>query len=393
MSTSISAFLSPGHMNYLVVGLLVYLFVDFIFHPMKMNSSDAWLFILLIMMFLTSYRHINTFKLSSILYTTLYFVGFIRFGQFLSLSTLTIEKVSKFLVFILYLYFYVLVIQQFCLLTGLPVINYTFGYAAEQQLRTNSLATEPSMAGIIVFMLMYFYIRCIEIGAGVKCTVKMLYRTNKSLLFMFLYAMITMGSTTALFMLILLFIKLVSFRSGLKMIPLAILVVLTIRFVSPISFERFEKNIVAISTLDPVIINETDHSGAFRIIPPLVYCKEIDFFSVDNFFGFCRDYDKILFRKYLWDGSDVDINYGGIFPSFILYYGLVSFIVLLFIYKKKCIDKIFSIDTLIFIQMAVLGGLNTQSWAMAVLFFMLMKYLNRHKNRVPCCQGRKLITI
>lgn len=97
--------------------------------------------------------HPESMRWSTVLYSWMFGLTFIAYKQLLQLNYFTIEPYLKLLKALLLAYFAVLLIQQFCVLTGLPVFNVS-NYSPAEPWKLNSLAAEPSHSARIVALLM-----------------------------------------------------------------------------------------------------------------------------------------------------------------------------------------------------------------------------------------------
>lgn len=372
-STSFSVFLTANHMNLLTVGLMFFMIWLFFTKHFQLQKFDTIYIILLILMTLVSIGKPG-FKFSSFVFTGMFFVCFIYIRNLIQSDALSPVEFRKVLRLLVKLYFIVLVIQQICVITGLPVFNFTFGDIRAGTLKLNSLATEASAAGSQVAILCYFYIILTEVIKG-RAFKLLDYKEDRNMWYMALYTLLTLGSTTALFFLVLLLIRVTSIKSVLWVIPLFIVGAFAASQLSPKAYDRSVSFVNAFFTGDVDVVNETDHSAAYRVVPLMAYHKQADIFSEGFWFGEGRGASRKYFPQLIDSVTEkLDSDYGGQYPTFIITYGFISFFLLMCIYFRECITKIWSIDFFLFIQTIVLSGWNQAGWITGVMFFMAIKY-------------------
>ena len=96
-----------------------------------------------------SLSHPETMRWSTVFYSIMFGLTFIAYKQLLRQKHFSILNYFKILKLLIYAYFIVLLIQQFCVLTGLPIFNLS-NYDVTQPWKLNSLAAEPSHSARIV---------------------------------------------------------------------------------------------------------------------------------------------------------------------------------------------------------------------------------------------------
>lgn len=375
-STSFSVFLTANHMNLLAVGFMFIMIWLFFTKYFQLQKFDAVYVILLLLMALVSMGK-PSFKLSSFVFTGMFFVCFIYIRNLIQSNALSPVEFRKVIRLLVKLYFIVLVIQQICVVVGLPIFNFTFGDIHAGSLKLNSLATEASAAGSQVALLCYFYIILTEVIQGRSFKLSD-YKQDRKLWYMALYTLLTLGSTTALLFLVLLLIRITSIKSIFWMIPLFIIGSFAASYLSPKAFNRSIAFTNAFLTGDADVVNEVDHSAAYRVVPLMSYHKQVDLFSDKFWLGEGRGASRKYFPQLIDAITEkMDSDYGGHYPTFIITYGFLSFFLLMCIYFRECITKIWSIDFFLFIQVIVLSGWNQMGWLTGVMLFMAIKYYKR----------------
>ena len=366
--------LSKGNMNMLLVSAMC-LSPYFMFrYPIVVGKIDFPLVILgLIMITFPMLLHPETLRWSTILYSCLFFIYFMSYVRVLYNSDYKIEAFNKILKLLICAYCIVLMIQQFCVLTGLPIFNVS-NYSSLTPWKLNSLTSEPSHSGRIVPILMYFYILSQEVCLKGKYILKERYKEDKWVWMAFLWTVLTMGSATAFIFLLIILLKL---YHSVNKISLAILV---LPFVAAVTFLFFpmkgdEKKgninraidfITAVMTLDETKIIKADGSGAHRVVQSLRGAKFVGLTTIDDWMGHGVDADARLIPN--WQSSYLSGG-AGAFYLWVNFGFLVIALWWVFSLSMCFIKSDPWVSTFIwFIAVFILGGLNNQIlWLVIVL--------------------------
>lgn len=300
-------------------------------------------------------------KMSSILYTVLFFITFAVYYNLVWIRhVFDIDTAFDLIKGCIYAYAGCFVLQQLFVLAGIrvfaPLNLGPVGYYSVTHL--NSLAIEPSHAARILTVLLYAYIKCIEYSTGRPPKLKELFTAYRYPLFAGLYTMVFMGSGTAfvgLGILSLYFVK-------KQYIPLLITVACVFYNVSfSIDYEPLNR---AIDTLNAAMTGYTqevvkaDHSASSRVNIILDTFTKVDLSSMET-----------------WIGHGVGSYNETNSVSAIFDYGMVSYILKLCFFFGCCFTSIFSLETIMFI---LLFGLNIGNIAygwFALMILTTVKYL------------------
>ena len=145
--------------------------------------------------------------------------------------------------------FIVLVIQQICVLTGLPILNVS-NYNPETPWKLNSLMSEPEHSGRMMAILMYSYLTIKENVTRKVLILKEEWRDDKGVWIAFLWSMITMMSAGAyLFLLIVLF-KFFNRKTLFSLLILLSIIIVIVRIFEIDSFMRTYRLAVATFSFD-----------------------------------------------------------------------------------------------------------------------------------------------
>lgn len=326
-----------------------------------LSKAFIWGGIYLLVILISIIYNSDSFRLSTVGYKMAFVIMFIMYYDLIySNRALTLNDYIKVLKTLILAYFICLVAQQLAIILGvryLPIINLM--YYLNRGIGSNSLALEPSHAARILTVLMLVLLRMYEakFGRG-KLTLSKLYKENKWILLGFLWSMVTMGSGTAfvgLTFLSLYFIK----KQTLLLLLLGFWVFyLSIPYIDYLPFNRAKLVFEASLTLDQEAVKDADASAATRIIPLINTITELDFTEKETWFGKGIDVNvtKITYSK--------EQRIGGIND-----YGIICYIISLIFVFVCCINRIWSLETLIFIFLLAAGiGNIAYNWGILMLF-------------------------
>jgi hypothetical protein len=370
MSTSIQFFLDDRQMNYLLIVVMT-LSPLVIFNIGKTQKSDLLGLLLLCTMFLCTYLfHPGSFRASTIIYSALFIFTFIAYNRVLLTNRFSPNHYLKLLRWLLYAYFFMLIVQQLCVLIGINPIN-TSVIAFEDKWKLSSLAAEPSHASRFVLLFMFSFISVKSYMLKRKYILKVDGKKDKYVWFVFFWVMLTSGSGTAIILLPIVLFQVLNIRNFIPLFLFILGVSFLINIEENKAASRSFDTILATLTLDEDKIIEADHSAALRIVPIMMSLKLIDLTDSDTWFGHGIDYIKATF--YLKFPGVPEGTSGGGMPTFIVEYGLLSF-VLFAILSFQMIDFKNGWNALIFIIIVLAGTMNSQiTWA-AIIFLSTNKY-------------------
>lgn len=308
----------------------------------------------------------DSFRASTVIYSWLFFLYFIVFTRVLLGSDYSKERFLNLLKYLLYAYTITLIIQQLCVLLGLPIFNEA-AYNPLEPWKLNSLAPEPSHTARIISLILLLYVKGFVSLVGttsLKQTYKLI---DKSVLICYLYCIITMGSGTGFVFLALVILDFLPKRNILSFGILAALVLSLIYYVFK-DVPAFERSFNFISML--IHYNEDelisgDLSAAIRIVPTVHGFQAIDFFSLEGIFGHGIDADGGLTPL-----PSVDCGAG----SFAITYNyglLISIIFWVFSYKICSLKGDTIMSAIIWLLLVFFyGGINNPIlWMTLILIF------------------------
>lgn len=365
--------LGSGARNMLLIAAMAVSPIIFVLYPVFTRKIDI---ALLAFLFLTIacplLNHPLTMRWSTALYTGMFGLYTMALYRLYLFSEITPSDFAKFLKAFIYTYFVVLLIQQFCVLTGLPIFNVS-NYNVLEPWKLNSLMSEPEHSGRMIALLMYSYLTMREIEAKQSYTFEESWAKEKYVWIVFLYSMLTMVSAGAY---VFLLIVLSKFLTKRMILYLSIIICIMVTFVNSDTFMRTYKLAVATLTFDINQIYRADQSGALRFVPSILCLQHINIWSWDGWFGEGIDYVSTFISNYL-PGVEKGYVGGGLF-QYAVDYGLIPFLIFTIFSFRMCYDRNNKISSIAFWLFSILlTGINLQlSWSTLILL-MLDKQIHK----------------
>ena len=378
--TSPAFALDSSNMNILLIGVML-ISPIILFISIRSISVEDILLILFILSIIFSplINHPETMRWSTVIYSCMFIISFITYKHLLYKDIFRIENFEKLIRYLIYAYTLVLIIQQICVLLGLPIFNLS-NYSPAEPWKLNSLTSEPSHSARIVGLLMYCYIVIKEIMLNRKYNLKNDLKVDKWIWFSFFWTMITMGSGTAFLFIFLVLSVFLSFRNLIILLLVFIILIGAITFFEITAFDRTWKVFLATLTLDTNKIIAADPSASVRIVPFIIISQLVDFTTFNDWFGYGVDYVKSIFSTNVRIGGLPEGWTGGGMFQVWLDYGLLSFLLFVYFtfsatYLKDSIVSVFFWFLLVFMY-----GVNSQIvWVTIVLLFTLNYFKQQYK--------------
>lgn len=351
--------LGDRNMNMLLFGAMGVSPLIFLWQPIFVCKIDIPLvFLCLSMICFPVLFHPETVRWSTMLYSCMFCIYFMAFVRLLHTSHFINEDFLYLLKGLLYAYCIVLMIQQFCVLTGLPIFNVS-NYSPLEPWKLNSLAAEPSHSARIISILMLFYIQTKERILGESYVWRKHFKDDRMVWFAFLWSVLTMGSATVFIFLLIIVLKLFPRLKNPQSVVAIVLVFCAVALLGDgnknlaraIDFTR------AVVTLDERQVIKADGSGAHRIVQSFRGAKFVNLKDRDDWLGHGVDADQRLVPNFqpslpgsagmffLW------VNYG--FLVCLLWWGFSFYVV----FQKETPWISFLIW---FLTVLIMGGLNNQ---------------------------------
>lgn len=366
VSVTLTAFLDEETMlNWLVIATISCSPVLLVaFQKPTKYEGPFWVFIFLFLTIVIMY-HMDTVRWTTILFSIAFIIFFISFARVTitkSPSPLFFQNILKLLI---YSYCIVLIIQQTCVLLGLPIFNVS-AYNIIEPWKLNSLMSEPSHSARVLPILMYIYISIKEVSEGKK-TIRESFKEDKPLWIAFVYACITMLSATAYIFMFIVFAKFLNKNTVVRTV-LFVIILLTLvsNVIENKAFQRTYDVVVATMTFNEDKIIEADGSGSYRIVPFFRGAKAIGASSFCDYFGHGIDADMRDIEPL--PGTDK-----GCAGPFAIWYNYGSILQLLYWFAtlKVCYIKKDKVSLLVwFLCVFTYGGMNNQIvWLSMILLY------------------------
>lgn len=280
---------------------------------------------------------------------------------------------------LLYAYIIVLIIQQILSLAGITVLPFLNMEMHSNPLKCQSLSLEPSHSARIMGVAFYAFLKVSEWRDGVPVSLNSLWKKNRMLLIGFLYAMLSIQSGTAIFILLILSLYFFHWK---YVVPFAAVFILLPWIQSIIQSEQLDRVIAvleATSTGDVEAVVAADHSASYRVLP-MLNMFYLDFSDIHTWVGYGVDTAKDIYFA-TFDSRQM-IGNG------IMDYGMISYLLSLTFVFTCCIRPFLSLPTLMFF-MGVGGGTNNIAYTWGILMiFTCVSYFYLQSNKNPQKQPR-----
>lgn len=387
--TAVAVFSGTDQRNYLVILIIAIVPILLMMQFPFLRTTEWPIYAFALSLLLTVLLHRDIFRPTTLIYSYLFIFTFIFLIRLLHQNQFKRDSYKSLLKYLIYAYAIVLVIQQLCVLVGLPVINQIV-FDLTSKFKLNALSPEPSYSAVVLPLLMLSYMRLQELKLGRKYNFVKDSGKDGLLWIAFAYPMITMGSGTAFIALILIVFYLMDFSNwklaiiGVTIFGLAITLLDFFRIEAYVRALNFLK---VVFTFDPYLIIITDHSASFRVVPSILYLKMFDITSLNTWFGYGIDFNISYFPEII-PGLEDETGAGGIFPTFVMNFGVISAIALLIMIRKFCLRHWWSIETLFWIVLVSVWGLNNQfAWAALFLLASNKYFFDQNKSERQTSQS------
>lgn len=294
LAVSLSFALGEGNRNLLLIGAMSISPIFLLRYPIIILKIDVPLIsICFTMIVLPILLHPDTMRWSTVLYSCMFCLYFMAYVRVLYHSFFTINDFLQLLKGLLFAYCIVLLIQQFCVLTGLPIFNVS-NYTPLHPWKLNSLTAEPSHSARIIPIIMYVYLLSREFLLGRSYKLKKDFLEDKWVWISFFWPILTMGSATAFLFLFVIMLKVIKF----KRLFFASVAFVTIGggflFSNNQAIGRMMNFTKAVLTFDESTMIKVDHSASGRITPSFIAAKKVNLNTLDGWFGHGVDADQKL---------------------------------------------------------------------------------------------------
>lgn len=377
LTTSPAFALGEANRNLLLIGimglspLLIIFFNNF-------QKSDIWIIILVVfVLIIPNINHPSTMRWSTVLYMCMFCFTFMAYTRLLAKSKLAPLDFIKIIRALIIAYTVVLIIQQICVLFGLPIFNVS-GYSISEPWKLNSLSSEPSHTSRIVAFLMYCFIIVKELVLRRPYSLKKDALNDKWLWISFFWTMTTIGAGTSFIFLPLVLLKFLGLKDLLPLV-IFILVLYALNAIFGITaFERAYAVLLAVFTQDIETIVNVDHSASIRIVPILVLIPLLSITTLDGLFGHGIDYvGSILYR--MLPGIEKGMSGGGLLQLWVEY-GFIIFLVFSFGSVYFTFSKRNKLSIFFWFFLVFMYGVNNQILWLFIIFMYTVNFFTKVRN-------------
>lgn len=374
MAIAPSFALGEGNRNLFLIGVML-ISPLLILKDRRFYLSDIWLlFFMLSIVLIPPLANPESMRWSTVMYSIMFGLTFIAYKQILYQESFTVDLYLKLLKYLIFSYFVVLLIQQFCVLTGLPIFNLS-NYDPLEPWKLNSLAAEPSHSARIIPLLMFCYITVKELDLKRKYNFALDGKQDKWVWVAFLWPMVTMGSGTAFLFMAIVLLKFIRFKNLIPLFILFGLIIFLVNIFDITAFERTLKTFTATLSLDTKEIIQADHSASIRIVPMMFLSERMGLTSLNDWFGYGIDYTSYYLNGKI-PGVPDGFTGGGL-VSFLVEYGWISFFLFLLFSLSSIMRKGDYFSLVFWFMLVFLSTVNSQILWLCIILLFTNKYFEK----------------
>ena len=363
--------LGEGNRNLLLIGVMAISPLILIRYG-KLYRFNKWLLVFMASIIIIPLIHQpESMRWTTVLYSIMFCLTFLAYCELFRKGVFTPINYLNLLKYLILAYFSMLLIQQFCVLVGLPIFNVS-NYSPKEPWKLNSLAAEPSHSARIMALLMYCYITIKELVVHRKYRFKLDFKKDKWLWLAFIWTMITMGSGTAFLFILIVLLKFIRPRNLFPIIIGIVLIFALINVLEITAFERTYKIFKATLTLDKDTIMRADHSASMRIVPLLVVIENLGFNTLNDWFGHGIDYTGTFLSDQI-SGIKKGTSGGGLLQVW-MEYGFLSFFLFLIFSLFNSFRKEDLLSLVFWFMLVFLYGVNSQIVWLCIILLYTNKY-------------------
>lgn len=371
LSIAPAIFLGEGNRNLLLIGVMA-LSPLLILKYFKLDKIDLLLLSALLLMLIVPYfTNPVSYRISTVIYSIMFGLFFIAYKQVLYNSYFSIDSFLKLVKYIIYAYFIVLVIQQFCVLIGLPIFNVS-NYSPAEPFKLNSLSAEPSHTARIVALLMFSYIVLTEIIKDRSYSFFQEIKEDRYIWLAFLWVMLTSNSGTAFIFLAVIFLKFFQLKNIFFIVILFLFSILLLDYLNITVFQRTIDFAQAVMSFDIYTMMQVDHSASMRIAPIFVVAERVDIFSITGLFGNGIDTTSNFISTIIRGIQENTIG-GGFFQIW-YEYGFIVFILMIIYTVYHAFDRANLINIILWFFLVFLAGINNQMVWLCIFLLYTVKF-------------------
>ena len=264
---------------------------------------------------------------------------------------------------VIFAYTVCIVLQQLAMLAGwryFPLFN-LMNRSWQSLSRLNSLAIEPSHAARILTVYFYAFLKLTEYKTGHPISLKEIYTEYKWPVIAFLYTMLAMGSGTAMVGLAILSLYFLKKQYVVGFLAFAVIFYILAPKVDYEPLNRAVTTFEAALTMDEEEIIEADRSASTRA-NVILSIKYTDLSDMQTWFGHGIDASMMANKR---------VTHMAIYD-----YGLISYLLKLFMFFTCSLCGIISLSTLMFILLFSMNVGNIAYGFACLMIFSAIKYFS-----------------
>lgn len=299
----------------------------------------------------------GSYRLTTVAYSVMFFFSFMVYVKAFNSSAISEIEYAKIIKVIIYAYTIMLLLQQLCVLLGLPVIN-SSNYYPPEPWKLNALSAEPAHSARIMSLLMYSLIVVSDGSARGRYTFREIVEKDLLVWLSYLWCIFTMGSVTGLVFFMFVSLTLVRLKNIFPLIFAGVIFGGIFSFFEISSLARFSDFVIAVLSFDLETMFKVDLSAAIRIAPQIIVASSVEVFSVNGLFGNGIDFTSTFLSEKVPGLSD-SASGGGMFQIWVEY-GFIVFLFFTVLTFKVCVLGNDRFSVLFWFFMVFMYGINSQ---------------------------------
>ncbi len=324
------------------------------------------------------YLRFSNPRLETMGYSAMFFSTYFLFYELVYYKKVfTTDGFLRLMRVLIWSYTIVLIVQQMLSLTGFPIVEWCNLYWHHTTMKCQSLSIEPSHSARILGAVGYAFLKLNEYKNGEKISIQWLWSNERSLLVGFLYAMLSMQSGTAIWVLMILFFYFFHWKYILLFVVFLILLPFVQLIVQSEQIQRVVDVITAVFSGDISEVITADRSASFRIVP-MLNMFNLNFSDIYTWIGHGTDTAASLATE---DIANVGALSENVVHNGILDYGFFSYILGLCFVFCCCIKPVFCLATFMFFT-GVGGSFGNVAYGWGILMiFTVVGYFKTAKTK------------
>lgn len=361
--------------NFILIGMMGLGTLLFLFSTSSLSKIEYKLVGLLLTMFLGQLIfHRSSIDFFSLLYTGMFITYFMLGIRAFIYGEISNNQYTKLCALLIRAHFFMLLIQQLCVLMDLPVLN-AMNISPLSKWKLNALSAEPSHTAHYITVLMYSFLKSTESETWNKKSLRLSFSQYRSVWIPFLWIMLTSGSGTSILFTMIILSRYLKRKTLIWGVIGIILLFAIAPMLDMVALNRVTTFASAASTLDIEELLVSDHSAAQRVVPFLLCISKINIWTLSGWIGQGQGYVSS------WLSDEIagipEGSVAGGMGAFALQFGLFVTLIYMTISLQTCYEsknKLSSILIWFFTCAMTVTGINNQTVWQCMLFM----YINKH---------------